>query len=516
MSGSEDAEKSRRNHKAPYTQRHPIPTIAKYREEQESRQANALPTPDDAANLDQSKTESVKQTWQDFRNGEEHEGGHRNQDRQAGKDEFRVDGEEDGEEKNDQATTVDTSEITPPSHDPKQARKDLKKKKDNSAEREVTDPVTHLPVRISDFTSESLKNVSENPSPWGKTPQTATGLSNKRKSTTQLNAEKEEVDAGSDAMNALFPPPSYDRLREEMVVINKLGITVGLVGIASIVFLALAVERVLTPRRVTDSTVANLQPRWYTSYLIYFVLALASGTTIWSLIAGVRTWMANRMNDTWEEHIWEANIEAREQAAKAHESESVTWLNSLLGSVWPLINPDLFISLADTLEDVMQASLPRVVQMVSVDDVGQGSEALRILGVRWLPTGAAARSVGSDGKLQSKGEGDGKNDRSVPGEGEVEKNGSSDRESNSTDSNGEGDGSQRAEVAEGMEAEEGDFVNLEVSFAYRARKATTFRERTKDIHLYLAFYLMGGLKFPIWMDVKGLVCTDLTRLRATC
>ena len=33
MSGNEDAERSRRNYHAPYTGKHPIPTISKYREE---------------------------------------------------------------------------------------------------------------------------------------------------------------------------------------------------------------------------------------------------------------------------------------------------------------------------------------------------------------------------------------------------------------------------------------------------------------------------------------------------
>jgi hypothetical protein len=64
----------------------------------------------------------------------------------------------------------------------------------------------------------------------------------------------------------------------------------------------------------------------------------------------------------------------------------------------------------------MQASLPSMVRMVAVDDIGQGSEALRILGVRWLPTGAAARSVSAEGKLKSPGEE--KDDRKVQDDGE--------------------------------------------------------------------------------------------------
>lgn len=127
--------------------------------------------------------------------------------------------------------------------------------------------------------------------------------------------------------------------------------------------------------------------------------------------------------------------------------------------------------------------------MISVDDIGQGSEALRILGVRWLPTGAAARSVGQDGKLKSA---DKKNDRSVPGEGEVQ----NDSDQKDSDSDGQDDN-----VAEGMEAEEGDFVNVEVAFAYRpstGRKG--MRDRAKNAHLYLAFYLPTNIKLRMFLQ----------------
>ena len=54
---------------------------------------------------------------------------------------------------------------------------------------------------------------------------------------------------------------------------------------------------------------------------------------------------------------------------KSTPPETPMWLNSLFESIWPLVNPDLFIALADTLEDVMQASLPGVIDMVRVADL---------------------------------------------------------------------------------------------------------------------------------------------------
>ena len=144
----------------------------------------------------------------------------------------------------------------------------------------------------------------------------------------------------------------------------------------------------------------------------------------------------------------------------------------------------------------MQASLPKMVRMVSVDDIGQGSEALRILGVRWLPTGAAARSVSEDGKLQDANKE--KNDRSVPGEGQIEQRSETktqDDQSPETVDN----------IAQGMEAEEGDFINMEIAFAYRpstGRKG--MKERAKNAHLYLAFYMPANLKLR-----KSSVCLHI-------
>ena len=147
----------------------------------------------------------------------------------------------------------------------------------------------------------------------------------------------------------------------------------------------------------------------------------------------------------------------------------------------------------------MQASLPRLVRMISVDDLGQGSESIRILGVRWLPPGLAASSVSIDGELasgtKSASEKHGKNssDRKVQGEGEVQNPSKQEGRSTSNQSGGSTSENQDSEsVAEGMEAEEGDFVNVEIAFAYRARAAgKSLRTKSKN-----APPLSGLL--PVW------------------
>lgn len=90
----------------------------------------------------------------------------------------------------------------------------------------------------------------------------------------------------------------------------------------------------------------------------------------------------------------------------------------------------------------MQASLPKFVKMVRIADLGQGSEPLRILGVRWLREGAAS------------------------------------------------------EDRDGMKAEEGDFINLEIALAYRSRPSSkTVSSKVKNAHLLLEFYLAGAIPF---------------------
>ena len=145
----------------------------------------------------------------------------------------------------------------------------------------------------------------------------------------------------------------------------------------------------------------------------------------------------------------------------------------------------------------MQASLPKLVRMVSVEDLGQGNEAFRILGVRWLPTGAAAKTVSEDGRVKDDNK---KSDRKVPGQGEVNNETKSDDNGpNEKDESSKGDEQKKEgdeeNVAEGMEAEEGDFVNVELGFSYRASNSGKgIKEKSKNAHLFLAFYLPGGLR----------------------
>ena len=305
-------------------------------------------------------------------------------------------------------------------------------------------------------------------------------------------------------MLKLFPPPDFEAAKLEIASIYRRSLSWGLItSLSAPLLLSVLAQSTYQSRQG--------QQGWFGILLSSLVLLLVGGGSGALTVYLLKGWMQNRIYGVWEDHIWEGARQKEIDSFDSKVPESVQWLNSLLSSLWGLINPDLFASLIDTLEDVMQASLPKLVRMVSVEDLGQGSESIRILGIRWLPTGAAAMSVSEDGAAKPSEQ----NDRKVSGEGQVEADESSQDlqkdEQNDSDNSGEDEN-----VAEGMEAEEGDFVNLEVAFSYRA--STTSRKlsaKTKNAHIFLAFYLPGGLKFPVWVELRGIVGTMRLRLQLT-
>jgi hypothetical protein len=489
MSGRDDAEE-RRRFATPYSAKHPIPTVSKYREERTARQDAAEERHGSSLKAgDYSESNGDYQLHQKSREdaGANLESVKTREDDGEGEKEKEEKGDDD--DKQEDGGMQDTSQVDAFASDPKQRRKELKKSKRERAEREVTDPVTHLPVTIHDFTDDALESVSVNEPPFGSTTRTATGSENKSKSEEQLGHEQNEVQQSYDAMGDLFPPPDFDALRLELAAINKRGVTFGLTGVAIIVSSAFAFERLLREGLLQGTKAMS----FFVGGSLWLALAAASAGAIWFLVVSVREWISNKVNNIFQDEVWDAHRRGVVKASKQNDTETTVWLNSLIGSVWPLINPDLFASLADTLEDVMQASLPKFVRMVSVDDIGQGSESVRILGVRWLPTGAAARAVGEEGQLMSR---------------EQSENDTQEKDDENSDSG--------AAIQDGMEAEEGDFVNLEVAFAYRTRSSSkSLKERTKDMHLYLAFYLPGNIKVPVWVDLQGIIGTMRMRLQLT-
>lgn len=95
--------------------------------------------------------------------------------------------------------------------------------------------------------------------------------------------------------------------------------------------------------------------------ILFTVLGIGS-SLIWAVVG----WLSQKMDSIWEDQVWDTARRQGRNDADSPTLESTQWLKFLLESVWSLIHPDpdLFLSLADTLGDVMQASLPKLARMI--------------------------------------------------------------------------------------------------------------------------------------------------------
>lgn len=154
-------------------------------------------------------------------------------------------------------------------------------------------------------------------------------------------------------------------------------------------------------------------------------------------------------------------------------------MNTLLGVVWGLIDPDMFTGVADMLEDVMQASVPGVIENVRVAEINQGNNPIRILSLRALP----------DTHVEDMKDDIHKQNEKIKDPQEL-----------------------------AADEEGGDYYNLECSFAYHAKPTgSNVSSKAKNMHMQLVFYLgvkgLFGVPLPIWVELQGLVGTVRLRLQ---
>lgn len=533
----------------PHSGRHPIPTVQGYREQrkefgdqvQDEEQAQRGPEdeskprraynsakaifkdedagpkshhdPYPSANLNDAKYTPQSASEEDTAQvGEAESASGRRSPETANKRENK-DGKQKGEAGEKSAT-----EAVAGTHDPREKRKAMKKKKRHGEGREVTDPVTHLPIVIHDQTTKDLESVPENEPEPGTHHTTATGPSGASKSEEALQAEREIAQHVHNGLQRVFPPPDFESTRQELATVYQQAVYTGLsiIGLlAAFLFVVPVAFSHHGDSRLSDNTKSSWLPPW--SRLLSLILFVGLGGVT---VLGMSQWVNTKTKEIFDDETWDAARREEKAILKSDEElpESVHWLNSLIASVWPLVNPDLFASLVDQIEDVMQASLPKMVKMVSVDDMGQGSESIRILGVKWLPTGAASKSVGSDGQLHKENKSS-QNDRTDPGQSQdADGEGGPNSNVKRSDNNENPAQQEGEEVAlrEGMEAEEGDFINLELALAYRSRTSSkSLKTKAKNAHLLLKFYLPGGMAIPVWVELRGIVMTLRLRLQLT-
>ncbi|ORY11628.1 hypothetical protein BCR34DRAFT_624727 [Clohesyomyces aquaticus] len=198
------------------------------------------------------------------------------------------------------------------------------------------------------------------------------------------------------------------------------------------------------------------------------------------LTSGVWLWVKEVVR-SGREVEWHSEQKRGEIATANLLPESVEWMNTLLGIVWGLINPDMFQGVADTLEDVMQASVPGVIENVRVAEINQGSNPIRILSLRALP----------DEHMKDM-------KKAIHEENKKTK-----------------DPQEAAADEEG-----GDYYNLEVSFAYHAKPSgKRASDKARNMHMQLVFYLgikgLFGVPLPIFVELQGLVGTVRLRMGMT-
>lgn len=502
MSGVEDSEHFRSSYRPPHSGKHPIPTIAQYKNLKDQQRAQIRQEGIETEDQQPGQLQAAWQAGKDYWNGSSeskpdsgpsaHPADSQQTSQQAAEsfshpsDAQNVNKQEEKQDdEGEKHYMEDTTEQA--AVDPKTKRKTMKHRSPEDVEREVTDPVTHLPVTIHDFASKDVKRFvpdveedeleDDESVPTGSSPQKT--LKEQGRAESSLDHAKQYQQTGLRSMLERFPPPDFEAASHELGEVYNRSTTVTFVAIAT----GTAIFAVGAPFLPTTLTISG---RTFSGGWLTGLFATATFFTVGSILWTAQTWSRNQVQTIWEDAVWSAQHSKAKQDIAGGARESTLWFSKIIGSIWPLINPDLFISVADTLEDVMQASLPSFVRMVSVDDIGQGSEPIRIVGVNWLPKGAASKSVTNDGDLSDD---DSKKNPDDNAAGENEGDPRVEAQQDVKDDKPDPDSSKEA-----LEAEEGEFVNLEIAFAYRASRFQRKKERSKNAHIYLSFYLPGNIK----------------------
>lgn len=231
---------------------------------------------------------------------------------------------------------------------------------------------------------------------------------------------------------------------------------------------------------------------------------------------------------------WALEMEAaaKRSAMPGAGEESVEWLNKALATAWPLINADYFAPFIDLLEDSLMTQVPGVVHNVRVEDMDQGSIPLRVKSFRVLPSDERAFLQGAVKQAQK--------DAGIAAP-EAPASVTADSEDDEA----------------GVDV--GDYVNLEVTFAYRGAttkkgffRSTTTNNSTgplntsgpvvageekeleadpeedfdqlKDVpteRIHMLLYLSVGLQkiaavdIPVWIEMVGIEGKARVRLQMT-
>ncbi|KAI9734701.1 MAG: hypothetical protein M1818_006688 [Claussenomyces sp. TS43310] len=330
----------------------------------------------------------------------------------------------------------------------------------------VTDPTTGKKVQIEDVNADFMKSADD--------PQLSVPNANLGKETTLKTDKTMSGDKYAHTQDVTAPPdPIYPGSTSDVPIHGEK---------TNILFHP-------TPSISYEPMYAAFEQRTSILCLAVFaaivVLGKMFGGALYGLIplgacvaSGIFMWMKEVIR-SGRDTEWSSERERGLTATANLIPESVEWMNTLLGVVWGLIDPDMFASVADTLEDVMQASVPGVIENVRVAEINQGSNPIRILSLRALPD-AHVEDIKEDIHKQN----------------------------------------EKTKDPQELAADEegGDYYNLECSFAYHAKPTGSgVSNKAKNMHMQLIFYLgvkgLFGVPLPIWVELQGLVGTVRLRLQ---
>ncbi|KAE8229644.1 hypothetical protein CF326_g5382 [Tilletia indica] len=253
---------------------------------------------------------------------------------------------------------------------------------------------------------------------------------------------------------------------------------------------------------------------------LWFFTAFGAGwfrfflRTSMTIGVGVGGWVLTHLaSRKLEKELLSVRMEMERQRGEENSppyGESAEWLNAAIACIWKQIDPAMFISIGDMVEDIMQQSLPGFISAVKLSDISHGDNPFRFVALRGLPDMQGDDEYPREewihqGKPEeaaaSNPQGTPANAGSAPTPNEIKPI--------SPEEDQDGDGIKD-------EDESGDFLNYEVSFSYSSRPGADEKTRSKNIHLLIQFFLgafdLFRLPVNIWAQVEHISGT--VRLRA--
>ncbi|KAG6846798.1 hypothetical protein H0H93_011820 [Arthromyces matolae] len=337
-------------------------------------------------------------------------------------------------------------------------------------ERFVTDPITHLPLLVHDHQDDDIDTVSIHPAKSNDihSPEfyvTHPVNNDDLKSTVLERVVNEELQRGRWRVQGESEITSRTKVHAALIALGLIGFG-GPLGLVWLWVLSWMLGR---SKFGFVELVLGIWGSLGLALVVAVCLVFVPFELVWRFCDEQVVWMLEKLLTQPNANAFKTEPSTSTNASNIPNTpprpvpipnpESALWINSLLHTLWPIINPTIFVSFSDLFEDALHRSLPKFIHGVRVADIGQGSEPMRILGIQWLHPSSSSTS---------------------------------------------------------LQQGSNDFFNVEVALAYRARKIDKkLRDKAENAHIFLEFLLPGGILFPVFIELTGLLSTARLRIQLT-